>query len=195
MSSKNDGYSVVSLGFNFTYFKNVYDQVSISSNGYVCLGNNQFCDQISRPSPYEILVGLNYDLDLTKNESGQIYYQHLSEYSMYYRTAKEYVNRLDARFVPTNIFMITYDQVMVLDQDYRVSFQIFLSTNSITSYVTFKYISCPIGIKLNGSSGLNYKTSDNMQEIIIVDGQQCKSSNVDQKGVWVSEVRHLESGK
>ncbi len=161
----------------------------------MCLGNNQFCDQVSRPSPHEILVGLNYDLDPTKNDSGQIYYQHLSEYSVYFKSAKKYVNRLDKRFVPTNIFMITYDQVMVFDQDLRVSFQIFLLTDSITSYVTFIYTSCPIGIKLYGSSGLNYKTSYNMQEIKIVDGQQCKSSNVDQMGVWLSEVMYKESGK
>jgi hypothetical protein len=158
------------------------------------MGANSLCGNVSRPSPHEILVGLNYDLDPTKNESGQIYYQHLSEYSVYFKSAKEYVNRLDAKFVPKNIFMITYDQVMVFDQDLRVSFQIFLLTDSITSYVTFIYTSCPIGIKLNGSSGLTYKTSDNMQEIKIVDGQQCKS-NVDQMGVWVSEVRHIESGK
>ncbi len=33
-----------------------------------------------------------------------------------------------------------------------------------------------------------------MQEIKIVDGHQCKSSNVDRMGVWVSEVRNIESG-
>ena len=63
----NDGYAAVNLGFNVIYNGKEYAQVSISSNGYVCLGENTLCGSATRPtSYYDILVGLNYDFDTKK---------------------------------------------------------------------------------------------------------------------------------
>ncbi len=100
----NDDYKVVNLDFTFVYFGKSYTQVSISSNGYVCMGINPACGNQMRPSPHDILVGLNYDLDTTRNGSGQIYYKNLNDSTL----ASLYVNLLDPSFVPKNIFMITY---------------------------------------------------------------------------------------
>ena len=68
------------------------------------MGENKACGYSNRPSPYDILVGLNYDLDTSRNGSGQTYYKNLNDSTL----ASLYVNLFDSSFVPTNIFMITY---------------------------------------------------------------------------------------
>ena len=73
-------------------------------------------------------------------------------------------------------------------QNSRVSFQIYLLTDSIKSYVIFKYTSCPNDLTLEASSGLNSNNNGNLTEILIPQDQECSLSNVKQKGVWVSEV-------
>ena len=86
--------------------------------------------------------------------------------------------------------MITYDNVLPFDRssNSRVSFQIYLLTDSIKSYVIFKYTSCPNDLTLEASSGLNSNNNGNLTEILIPQDQECSSSNVKQKGFWVSEV-------
>jgi hypothetical protein len=74
----NDGYSFLKLDFNYTFFDTVYTELSISPNGFVCLGINHECDQDIRPAPFDVLVILNYDLDTARSGSGQIYYKTLS---------------------------------------------------------------------------------------------------------------------
>jgi hypothetical protein len=197
----DNGYSVVNLGFTFKYFDRAFTQVSISSNGYVCLGNNSACDRLLRPSPYDILVGLNYDLDSRSIESGQIYYKHLASNSSDFKSAKIHLNLFDPEFEPKEIFLITYDNVLPggwvsSKSSSKTSFQIFLSSSreyvANKSFVTFKFTSCPKDlflISFRASSGLNYKNSDGiLQEYKIVDGEQCTGSNVNQTGVWVNDV-------
>jgi hypothetical protein len=77
----------------------------------------------------------------------------------------------------------------------RASFQVFLSTDSIKSYVLYKYKACPTDLALKASSGLTHSNSGILKEVIIDHGQQCTSSNVGQTGVWVIEVTSSASGK
>jgi hypothetical protein len=169
--------------------------VSISSNGYVCLGDNYKCGSFTRPSPHDILIGFNCDLNPTRNGSGQIYYKKLDSNSSDFQSNKIYLNLFNSEFEPQQIFMVTYDNVLPPEFGYpnsRVSFQIFLSTNSVKSFVTFKFKSCPTDIKKEASSGLNYIGIDwNLKEVIIAYGQQCTGSNVGQTGVWVSDVTSI----
>ena len=44
------------------------------------------------------------------------------------------------------------------------------------------------GQNLFASSGLNHDNGGILEEVNIVDGEQCTGSNVNQKGVWVFEV-------
>jgi hypothetical protein len=159
----------------------------------VCFGKNVNCSKWIRPTPFDILVGLNYDLNPTRNASGQIYFKHLNTNS------KAYTNLLNPSFEPTNVFMITYDNVLPWSatSTSTASFQIFLLANSAlkTTYVTFKFTSCLRGLSLRASSGLNYKTNNNLQEVIITDGQHCTSSNVGETGVWVTQVNNFSLGK
>jgi hypothetical protein len=187
----DDGYKVVDLGFIFQYFWSDYTQVSISSNGYVCLGNNSECYRQSRPTPFDILIGLNIGLDPTREGSGQIYYKQLNSNSLDFTSAKVFLNLFNPEFEPEQIFMITYDNVLPYSSASAsvASFQIYLSTDFVKSFVTFKLKSCPTGLTLQSSSGLNYKSGDGkLQEVIIANGQQCSGSNVGQTGVWVSDV-------
>jgi hypothetical protein len=178
-------YKVVDLGFTFKYFGKEYTQVSISSSGYVCLGKNSECFSSTRPSPFDILIGLNIDLDPTREGSGQIYYKRLDSNSIYFKS-------LNPGLEPQQMFMITYDNVLPYFWSYSTSmtsFQIYLSTDSVKSFVIFKFKSCPKDLKYYYSSGLNYKRIDGrLQEVIIANGQQCIGSNVGQTGVWVNHV-------
>ncbi len=191
--SKNDGHEVVNLGFTFKYCDKTFTQVSISSNGYVCLGVNSLCSSYRRPSPHEILVGLNHDLNPTKIGSGQIYYVRLASDAFEFKLANTYVTVLQTSFLATNIFMITYDDVLIYS-NVKASFQIFLIINEVKSFVIFKYKSCPNDATLYSSSGLNHKYGIYLDEFIIANGQQCSSSNVGHKGVWVIEVTTYATG-
>jgi hypothetical protein len=187
-------YKVVDLGFTFKYFGRDYTQVSISSNGYVCLGNNSECKWNKPPSPFDILVGLNYVFYPRREGSGQIYFKQLNSNSLDFESAKIHLNLFNPDYGPHQMFMITYDNV--LQYDYRstsvTSFQIYLSTDFFKSFVAFKFKSCPSDLTLEASSGLNYKRFDGrLQEVIIYNGQQCSGSNVGQAGVWVSDVTSI----
>jgi hypothetical protein len=187
----NYGIEVVDLGFKFRYFDNDYTQVSISFNGYVCLGDNSKCSGNKSPSPHDILIGLNYVVDPTSVENGQIYHKRLDSNSLDFESAKIYSNLFKSDFEPQQIFMVTYDNVLLYfpGSTYIASFQIYLSTDSIQSFATFKFESCPKDLEYLSSSGLNYKRIDgSLREVIIANGQQCSGSNVGQAGVWVSDV-------
>jgi hypothetical protein len=167
--------------------------VSINSNGYVCLGDNSKCGSYKRPSGHDILIGLNIDLDPTREGSGQIYYKRLDSNSLDFESAKIYLNLFNLEFEPQQIFMVTYDNVLPYSWSSELtsitSFQIYLSTDSVKSFVTFKFKSCPKDLTLQSSSGLNYKRiNGSLQEVIIANGQQCTGSNLGQAGVWVSDV-------
>jgi hypothetical protein len=187
-----DGYKGVDLGFKFKYIGTEYTRVSISTHGYVCLGYNSKCLEQTRPTPFDILIGLNCDLNPTRAGSGQIYFKRLDSNSFDFRTAKIYLNLFNPEFEPQQIFMITYDNVLPVIWSASTSitsFQIYLSTDSVKSFVAFKFKSCPKDLTLQSSSGLNYKQIDGkLQEVIITNGQQCIGSNVGQTGVWVIDV-------
>ena len=183
----DDGYEVVDLGFTFRYIDTKYTQVSISSNGYVCLGNNSECGWNIRPSGHDKLIGLNCDLDPRRNGSGQIYYERLDSNSFDFTS----FNLFNPGFEPQQIFMITFDNVLPFESTSTsvTSFQIYLSTDFVKSFVAFKFKSCPTDLTLQSSSGLNYKRiNGSLQEVIIPNGQQCTGSNVGQVGVWVNDV-------
>jgi len=194
MTSADDDMAVLDLGFTFTFFGKDYNQVSISTNGYVCLGNTSDCWYRTRPSPFDIIVGLNLDLDTRRNKSGQIYYKNLSSNLDAFRSSsKIYLNLFNPEFEPAHILMITFDNVLPFDNKNllksRVSFQIFLAADSSkNSYVIFKYISCPSDFPLYSSSGFTHDNAGSLQEIILPNDQMCVSSNIGQTGIWISEV-------
>jgi hypothetical protein len=132
----------------------------------------------------------NY-IDPTRVGSGQIYYKNLDSNSLDFASAKIYLNLFNPQFEPKQIFMITYDNVLPVFtiSTSMTSFQIYLSTDFVKSFVTFKFNSCPMDLFYDSSPGLNYKRTDgSFKEVKIFDGQQCFGSNVGQRGVWVSEV-------
>jgi hypothetical protein len=182
-------YGVVDLGFTFKYIGTDYTQVSISQFGYVCLGDNSECGGTTPPSPHDILIGLNCGLNPTIEGSGQIYYKRLDSNSLDFASAKIYLNLFNPNFEPQQIFIIRYDNVLPYFSNSRVSFQIYLSTDSVKSFVIFKFKSCPKDLTYYASSGLSYIRIDgSLQEVIIEDGQQCIGSNIGQTGVWVYDV-------
>jgi hypothetical protein len=173
---------------NFYYFGNQFYQFIISTNGYICLDSNSQCGQPSRPEG-NVIVGLNYDLDTTRLGSGQIYYDNLNSESSYFKMAQQYVNIINSVYVPTFTLMITYDRVLphLVSSTSLTSFQIFLSLNSIQSYVIFHYTSCPTDLELLAPSGLDHKVGESFYHMASITNW-CNSSNVAQPGVWVFDV-------
>ena len=187
--SSDDSYKVTSLGFSFSYYLKNYTEVTISTNGYVCLGSNSQCCSTMRPSSYDIIVGLNYDLKTSRSGSGQIYYQSVNSSSNFFAQSQTYVNLLNLTFIPTNVFMITYDRVLPHSSNSTslTSFQIFLTSNLFKSYVIFNFTSCPTDLHVNALSGLNHFIG-----AIWLEGPSitnwCTASNVGLTGVWVFDV-------
>ena len=188
----DDSYAWIEIGLDFNYFGNSYSYISIGTNGYVCLSNvfeNAACGNPTRPVIPDIIVGLNYDLDSSRIGSGQIYYDNLNTESNYFKMAKQYVNLINLVYVPTYTLMITYDRVLphLANSTLFTSFQIFLSLNSIQSYVIFSYTSCPSDLDLLAPSGLDHKVGESVYHMDSITNW-CNSSNVEQPGVWVFDV-------
>ena len=189
----DQGYFIASLGFTYTYCGTAYTQVTVNTNGYVCLGSNTLCAADTRPTVHNILVGLNKDLN-TASGSGQVYYQSISS-GTYFTTATTYTNTLYPSFVPTNGFMITYDGVYpysFVSAAIVVSFQIFILTDGSTSYVVFSYTNCATGASQAANSGLSINNGGSLVEKVI--SNECTSSNVGVTGVWVNRVDTYASG-
>ena len=172
----------------FNYFGSAYNEILISSNGYICLDSSNQCGLATRPN-LNVIVGLNYDLDTTRLGSGQIFYSYLRSDSFYFRMARQYVNLINIIFVPTFTIMITYDRVLphLANSTSLTSFQIFLSISSIQSYVIFNYTSCPTDLNLLAPSGLDHTFAGNLIHMASITNW-CNSSNVEQPGVWVFDV-------
>ena len=185
------------MGFSFGYVGKSYSFATIGTNGYVCLNNNGLfdCWQITRPAPYDILVGLNFDLD--QKRGGSIYYKTLVNGADFFNASQADVNLLNADFVPTNIFMFTYLNVLAYDISLPTSvnafFQIILLTDSTRSFVVFRYTSCLDGQTMVAASGLDYNYDGLLKEKTIVN--PCTSSNVGVAGKWVFEVTNSTAGK
>jgi hypothetical protein len=182
--SADDASILVNLGFTFIYGGTSYSQVTISTNGCVCLGSLTNCHNRPRPSSSDIFVGLDYDLDTRK--TGQIYYQNVASGSSNFIWSQSKVNLANPSFLAKSVFMITYDNVMTFSQPSTsiASFQIFLlSDSSSNTYVTFSYKSCLSGLTLLSPSGLTFRNGT----IIRID-QQCTSSNVGQTGIWIMNI-------
>jgi hypothetical protein len=181
--SVDDNSFTVNLGFTFIYGGTSYSQVTISSNGCVCLGSLTNCHHLLKPSFNDIIVGLDYDLDTRKSGSGQIYYQNVASGSNNFVWAQTKVSLANPLFVAKSVFMITYDNVMTLNQasTYIASFQFFLLSDSVSNtYVTFSYKSCLSGLSLLSPSGITFRNGN-----IATINNQCTSSNVGQTGIWV----------
>ena len=63
--NEDDGYTLVGLGRNFTYFGDMYDEIYISTNGFASFGNGTHCPDCNS---YPDAPGLNItSLPSTKN--------------------------------------------------------------------------------------------------------------------------------
>ena len=121
--------------------------------------------------------------------SGGIYYQNLNSQSSDFNSIKSDLNRLDATFVPSNLFRITYDNVLLYGSSVNsVSFQIILASSSSKSYVLLKYTTClASSFALRTLPGLYYLVNG-QQTFIPISNSSCSASNVNLAGTWVFNV-------
>ena len=182
----DDNYGTVSINFNFNYFSQSFSQLTINTNGYVYFNLVSTSDSTYGNS----ISALNYDL--ITSTSGGIYYQNLNSQSSDFNSIKSDLNRLDASFVPTNIFRITYYNVpYYYSTSQLVSFQIILASSSSKSYVLLKYTTCLSSsyytIYIVATPGLYYLSSIGQQLSNRITNP-CTNSNVNQAGTWVFDV-------
>jgi hypothetical protein len=132
------------------------------------------------------IAALSCDFDTTSS-SGGIYYQNLNSQSSDFSSIKSDLNRLDASFVPTNLFRITYDRVPVIsNSSLLTSFQIVLASDSSNSYVLLKYIKCEYDVLF--ISPVIYYLLNGEQKTYKYFNNPCTDSNVNQVGTWVFDV-------
>jgi hypothetical protein len=181
----DDNSDAVSINFNFNYFSQSYSQLTINTNGYINFDTSSG-GNIAASGSY-FISGLNYDLD--SRTSGGIYYQNLNSQSSDFNSIKSDLNRLDATFVPSNLFRITYDNVLLYGSSVNsVSFQIILASSSSKSYVLLKYTTClASSFALRTLPGLYYLVNG-QQTFIPISNSSCSASNVNLSGTWVFNV-------
>jgi hypothetical protein len=156
--------------------------LAINTNGYFNFGPSSG-GSIAASGTY-FISGLNYDLDT--RTSGGVYYQNLNAQSSAFNSIKSDLNRLDASFVPTNLFRITYDNVPLYGySSYIASFQIILASDSSKSYVLLKYTTClSSSFALRTLPGLYYLVNG-QQTLVPISNSSCSASNVNLAGTWV----------
>ena len=188
-SRGDDNSGTVSINFNFKYFANTFTQLTINTNGYIYFGTS-FGSITASGSNF--ISGINYDLDT--RASGGIYFQNLNSQSSDFNSIKSDLNRLDASFVPTNLFRITYDNVpLYSSSSYNVSFQVILASDSSKSYVLLKYTTClASNFALLTLPGLYYLVNG-QQTFVPISNSSCSNSNVNQNGTWVFDVSSVYS--
>ena len=177
----DDNYGTVSINFNFNYFGQSFSQLTINTNGYFNFGTSS--GSITASGTY-FISGINIDLDT--RTSGGVFYQNLNAQSSAFNSIKSDLNRLDASFVPTNLFRITYDNVPLYGySSTSVSFQVILAGDSSKSYVLFKYTTClSSGFALLTLPGLYYLVNG-QQTLVPISNSSCSNSNVNLAGTWV----------
>jgi hypothetical protein len=182
----DDNSGPVLINFNFNYFSQSFTQLTISTNGFV-----YFSLGSTSGSAYgNSISALNYDLDT--RTSGGIYYQNLNSQSSAFNSIKSDLNRLDATFVPTNLFRITYDNVPNYGSgSYIASFQIILASDSSKSYVLLKYTSCLTSSFLTNMQALYYLSANGQSLSSQMSLNPCTGTNVNQVGTWVFDVSSL----
>lgn len=183
------------LNFTFAYFKNNYKSLIISTNGYVLFSTSSQCCPLVRPALSNSIPALNYDLTTLKG-NGTIYYKYLnstvassqSEMS----AIKSDVNRVNPTFVPLYAFKITFSSVQAFkSSSLLASFQVVLSTNSLSYFVTLKYTSCLGNVTLLSTPGLNYIDLKGLLVVVPITNP-CTSSNVNLTGTWVFDVTSVK---
>ena len=162
--------------------------MTINTNGYFNFDASS-SGSISASGSY-FISGLNYDLD--SRTSGGVYYQNLNAQSSAFNSIKSDLNRLDASFVPTNLFRITYDNVPLYGSSVNsVSFQVILASDSSKSYVLLKYTTClSSSFALRTLPGLYYLVNG-QQTFVQISNSSCSNSNVNLAGTWVFNVTSL----
>ena len=187
-SRGDDNYGSIALNFDFKYFDYSFTQVTLDTNGYVYFSGPSCCG-ITAPTDSRVISALNYDLDTLKG--GGIYYQNVNVQSNDFDLIRTDLNRLNASFVPANIFRITFDNVATYStSSLKASFQLILASDasSTSSYVALKYTSClSNSVNLRSSPGLYYLNSNGQQESFPI-SEPCSSTNVNSIGTWVFDV-------
>jgi hypothetical protein len=181
----DDNYGTVPINFNFNYFSQSYSQLTINTNGYVSFGTYSGASG-------NWISALGYDLDTRYN--GGIYYQNLNSQSSAFNSIKSDLNRLNASFVPTNLFRITYDNVPNYGSgSFIASFQIILASDASKSYVLLKYTSCLTSSLLSNVQALYYLSANGQSLSSQMSLNPCTGTNVNQVGTWVFDVSSLNS--
>ena len=205
ITAGDDNYQQVALGFSFPFFKTNYNQVSISTNGFIFFstidpltvsGSNAIIGAYSAYLSNSILA---YNYDFYTLNGGLIYYQSFQGSSSVMSIIQADVNTLltnSANFVPQNAFIITYDNVASSQATYFDGtsingalgyFQIILTTDMAESYVILNYATC---LKADSfSPGLPHTSINcvsNLNTIVErIFTNPCGSSNVNVPAKWI----------
>jgi hypothetical protein len=169
----------IQINFNFFYSGKIYKSCLICTYGYIWFDNNYF------------IAAFAHDLDTTRN--GYIYYRLTNNQQILNQIGQE-INSLKysntTNYMPTSAFVVTWESVASFDTSISgyVSFQISLSTDGSSSFLTINYgtlgFTADYGSYFQcGSYSTCYTTISNTNPEF--------SSNVGSKGKWIYNISKI----
>ena len=163
------------MNLNFTYISPTgnFTKANIYTNGYFTLVGSSIT-----------ISAYGYDL-ITRN-FGNVFYRTISQPSDDFITIQAEINNyFKTNFMASNAFVVTYSLVRSYTLATDVAdFQIILSTDSITSYVTINYAKCLLSANSIPNTYVSYLDSHSVSmKYSIVN--PCSSTNVNVMGKWI----------
>ena len=178
-----DDYGTFNLGFDFYYFYSVYNQVTLSSNGYVLFSSSNGASE-SMPTPSDSISLFNLFTQYCMRGIILIDFASSNDLVLIKNQINEYLNN---SFTPTNAMIITFDSMDPIQ--FKLSYQIILSSDSVSSFLIVLYKYCEYDTR-NGfglvTPGVYY--IENGQQRVIQMSNPCISSNVGVAGMWIFQV-------
>ena len=179
-----DDYQSYSMNFEFNYFSTVFNQITLNSNGYILFNSLSGCctgEAMIIPSNSISLFNIWFNYCYY----GYIYYQIATSSDLI--LIQDQLNQYGFNnFTPQNAFIVTFDG-MENDNGEYANFQVILSTDSYSSFVTICYDSCSSTPSYLTTPGLYYMDLNGQQNIYqMID--PCTSSNVGLNSLWIFNV-------
>lgn len=191
----DDNFASLRFPFFFRFFDNNYRLVTLSTNGFLVFSSATRCCSLYMPRLSNSISAHHFDLSTSSlGSGGGIYFQTLNTSSSELVTVQSDVNKLAPGFVPRNAFRVVFANVSALKDTAKVSFEVVLATDTVSSFVTLKYTACVTNQPLIRTPSLNYlDLKGNLITVNISTSSPCNSSNVNVTGIWVFAVTNMLS--
>jgi len=192
----------IELGVSFPFFKNVFSEIYINTNGYVSFLSPINKNLLPKQNPISIPLISPFWSDINTVVGGRIYYRESSSASDLNQAKNDIANIYSTVFNPSRVYIITWDQVAAYDGNSSMNntFQLVMATDGKLSFLVFNYgiISWP-NSQFTMNSFFGYNAGDNINYYSYPDSFTNNITNVERKsnvnipGKWIFIVSSTNS--